>query len=592
MTLLQRKSHWLILSLALLFLNAIPAIGTTVVMVPDTDLIVDSRVIVTGRVISVLSAWDDHGSMAWTYVEVATDMVLKGGLEKTIVLKQMGGTVGESGIQVPGQPKFAPGERVLLYLNADKDGSLHAAHAFVGKFSIVRDSAGRDFVERSIDSRDVQFLLQANDRDVTNRAPLDAYVETIRDTLRSEANRVAEIEASRAADPLTSVPAEYARKKNEARGYAPEFVLFGGGVRWMEADSGQAISYNLNSNASPVAGGGSAEVTRAMNAWSNSGAAIRLRIAGQTGSCGIVFDGANTISFGDCMGQLDPPVGCAGVVALTAFSWTREFKVVGGTTFSRLVETDTIFNKGMECFLGISANLAEVGCHELGHSIGLDHPPDSSAIMYFMAHGRGRDATLAADDRAGALAIYPASGGGGGPGPGTPVSITSLSVSDGVRDHHYNTTLAATGGAAPYRWSLISGTLPPNLSLSTNGTIDGTPTATGSYSFAVQAFDSGSPVQSDARWLSITIRESGGALGPPIITRVKLKGSKKLRIFGLNFRPDSLLLVNGVVYDPTSYEQGGSEDNLFLKKRIPYGAEGTNIVVVINSDNRSGPFFF
>jgi len=593
MTLLQRKANWLILSLALFFLNTLHAMATTVVMVPDTDLIVDSRLIVTGRVVSVISAWDDHGSMAWTYVEVATDVVLKGGLETTFVLKQMGGTVGESGIQISGQPRFAPGERVLLYLNAAKDGSLHTAHALVGKFSIVRDSAGRDFVERSVDSREVQFLREANERDVTNRAPLDAYVETIRQTLRNEANRVAEIDAARAGEPLTSVPPEFERKKNESRGFAPEFALFGGGVRWMEADSGQAISYNLNPNASPVVGGGSAEVTRAMNAWpNNSGAAIRLRIAGQTGSCGIVFDGANTISFGDCMGQLDPPVGCAGVVALTAFSWTREFKVIGGTTFSRLVETDTIFNKGMECFLANSANLAEVACHELGHSIGLDHSSDASAIMYFMAHGRGRDAVLGTDDRAGALAIYPASGGGGGPAPGTPVSITSLSVSDAIRDRQYHSALGATGGTPPYRWNLISGTLPPNLSLSTNGSIEGIPSATGSYSFAVQAFDSGNPVQSDARWLSITVRESGGSSGTPIINRVKLKGSKKLRIFGLNFRSDSLILVNGVVYSPTSYEQGGSEDNLFLKKRIPYGSEGTNIAVVVNSDNRSAPFFF
>ncbi|HSB11589.1 MAG TPA: matrixin family metalloprotease [Blastocatellia bacterium] len=591
---MRRNSHWLGLFLAFICLNTLPAAATTVVMLPDTDLIVSSRLIVTGQVVSVVSAWDDRGSMAWTYVEVLTDRVLKGESETTIVLKQMGGTVGESGIYIPGQPRFAPGERVLLYLNSAKDGSLHSAHAFVGKFSIVRDSAGREFVERSIDSRDVQFLLQANDSEITNRAPLDSYLETIRETLRREANRAAEIDGSRAGEPVTAVPAEYARKKQQSRGYAPEFVLFGGGVRWMEADSGQAISYNLNTNASPVAGGGSAEVTRAMSAWSGSGAGIRLLIANQTGNCGIVFDNSNTISFGDCMNQLDPPVGCAGVAALTAFSWTREFKVIGGTTFSRLIETDTIFNKGMECFLGNSANLAEVACHELGHSIGLDHSTDASAIMWYQAHGRGRDATLAADDRAGALAIYPTTGGGGGPGPapGAPVIITSLSASDGVRDRQYSSTLTASGGIPPYRWSLISGTLPPALSLSTNGTIAGIPTAAGSYTFAVQVFDSGSPVQSDAKWLSIKIRESGGSSGAPSITRVKLKGSRKLRIFGLNFRANSLIVINGLVYQPTSYEQGGSEDNLFLKKRLQLGPEGTNIVVVSNTDNSSAPFFF
>lgn len=591
---LRRRSRWFLLSFAFLSTCALPAFATTVVMPTDDDLIVTSRMIVTGRVVSITTAWDDNGSMAWTYVEILSDRVLKGEPEPKIVLKQMGGIVGESGIQIPGQARFVQDERVLLYLNTAGDGSLHSAHTFVGKFSVVRDSSGRDFVERTIDTHEVQFLVQANESGITNRAPLDTYLNVIEQTLRNEANRIAEIDSSRASEPLVAVPAEYRRKTRESRGYIPEFVLAGGGLRWMEADLGQAISYNLNPNASPVAGGGSAEVTRAMNAWpTGSGAAIQLRLAGQTGSCGINFDSSNTISFGDCMGQLDPPVGCAGVVALTAYSWTRDFKVIGGVTFARLLESDTIFNKGMECFLGTSANLAEVACHELGHSIGLDHSGDPAAIMYFQAHGRGRDATLGADDRAGALAIYPASQGGGpGPGTGTPLSITSLAVSDGVKDRSYSSSLGAVGGTPPYRWNMIGGALPPGLTFSANGVIDGVPIIAGTYSVAFQVLDSGNPNQTDARWMTITIRESGGSSGPPAITRVKLKGSKKLRVFGLNFRPNSLLLINGVLFEPTSYQPGGSEDELFLKRRMQLGAEGTNIVVVVNSENHSSPFFF
>jgi hypothetical protein len=579
--------------MALVCFCAIPTPATTVVMLSDTDLIVDSRVIVTGRVASVISAWDDQGSMAWTYVEVATDRVLKGEAESTIVLKQMGGTVGESGVFVSGQARFAVGERVLLYLSTSADGTLRSAHTFMGKFSIVTDRAGREYVERSVDAREVEFLAQSTGNDVTNRAPLDSYVEKIQETLNRERSRIADIDSARSGQPLVAVPTEYARKKRESRGYAPEFVLFGGGVRWMEADAGQAISFNLNPNSSPVAGGGSAEITRAMNAWAvQSGAAIRLRVAGQTASCGIAMDGANTISFGDCLNQLDQPVGCAGVVALTSFSWTREFKVIGGTTFSRLLETDTIFNNGMECFLGTSANLAEVACHELGHCIGLDHSSDPSAIMWPQAHGRGRDATLGADDKAGALAIYPAST-VGGPGPGTgPVSITSLSLTDGIQNRYYNTTLQASGGTPPYRWGFAGGELPSGLNLASNGTIDGTPNSTGSFTFAVQVFDSGSPAKVDARWLSMTIRDAATSTGVPVINRVKLKGSKKLRVYGVNFHSNSLLLINGLVFEPDSFELDGSSETLFLKARLNVGAEGTNIVIVINSDNRSAPFFF
>lgn len=54
----------------------------------------------------------------------------------------------------------------------------------------------------------------------------------------------------------------------------------------------------------------------------------------------------------------------------------------------------------------------------------------------------------------------------------------------------YSTTLAATGGTAPYTWTLASGSLPAGLALSTAGAITGTPTAGGLYSFVVRATDS------------------------------------------------------------------------------------------------------
>lgn len=589
---LCRRSRWFVLSLFFLCFHTTASDAMTVVMLSDTELIVHSRLIVTGKVTSVTSAWDDGGSMVWTYVEVLTDRVLKGQLsETTIVLKQLGGTVGESGVRVSGQPEFVTGERVLLYLNAAPDGSAHVAHSFIGKFSVVADPSGREFVQRAEDSRGVD-VLSRSDADVTDRAPFDNYVQKIEDTLRREAPLVAELDSQRAGKPLLAVPAEYSRKKNQPSSFTPQFVLFGGGVRWMEADSGQAIRYFVNPNGSPIAGGATSELARAMDAWSSqSGAGIRLQVAGQVSSCGIAVDNVNTISFGDCLNQLDPPIGCAGVVALTAATWTSEFKVIGGITFRRLLEADTVFNEGMNCFLSTSANLAEVACHELGHSIGLAHPTDTTAIMFATAHGHGRDATLGADDKAGVLAIYPASSGGGGTGGGA-VAITSVSMIDGVAGQFYSAALAASGGTPPYRWTLVGGGLPPGLSLSTVGLIEGVPSSVSSYSFAVQVFDSSNPFRVDSRWLSITIRTAGEPVFPAI-SRVKQKGSKKLWVFGQNFRANSLVLINGKVFEPIAFEQDGSGgQQLLAKGKLNLGPTGTNVVFVLNSDNNSAPFVF
>ncbi len=51
--------------------------------------------------------------------------------------------------------------------------------------------------------------------------------------------------------------------------------------------------------------------------------------------------------------------------------------------------------------------------------------------------------------------------------------------------------LSAAGGVQPYKWSVVSGALPSGLSLRTDGTVAGTPTSAGHYTFAIRAADSG-----------------------------------------------------------------------------------------------------
>ena len=53
----------------------------------------------------------------------------------------------------------------------------------------------------------------------------------------------------------------------------------------------------------------------------------------------------------------------------------------------------------------------------------------------------------------------------------------------------YSTTYTASGGFPPYTWSRASGTLPPGLTLATNGVMSGTPTAAGTYSFVLRVTD-------------------------------------------------------------------------------------------------------
>jgi hypothetical protein len=67
---------------------------------------------------------------------------------------------------------------------------------------------------------------------------------------------------------------------------------------------------------------------------------------------------------------------------------------------------------------------------------------------------------------------------------------TPENLPNGTLGQSYSTTLAASGGAAPYQWQLVSGTLPAGLTLDTGGDITGTPTTAGTASLVVRVTDS------------------------------------------------------------------------------------------------------
>jgi hypothetical protein len=84
-----------------------------------------------------------------------------------------------------------------------------------------------------------------------------------------------------------------------------------------------------------------------------------------------------------------------------------------------------------------------------------------------------------------------------------PTIATSSPLPAATLGSAYSQTLTATGGSPPYTWSVTSGALPAGLTLASVGMISGTPTAAGSFSFAVQVKDSAAATASAT--LSLTV---------------------------------------------------------------------------------------
>lgn len=69
----------------------------------------------------------------------------------------------------------------------------------------------------------------------------------------------------------------------------------------------------------------------------------------------------------------------------------------------------------------------------------------------------------------------------------------------------YSEALSASGGTAPYAWALVSGSLPPGITLSSGGLVSGTPERPGTYYFTVAVQDAAGATASKGFGLVVSL---------------------------------------------------------------------------------------
>lgn len=130
----MRGSRAGIASLALAILVvSLPARGAVVERMSLADLAAEADVVVRGRVLSRASRYDDPPNAARivTDVTIRVDEAVRGTPAGTVVVTVPGGEVGDRGQAVPGAPRLAVDEDVILFLRAPLPAR-RAVHRVVG----------------------------------------------------------------------------------------------------------------------------------------------------------------------------------------------------------------------------------------------------------------------------------------------------------------------------------------------------------------------------------------------------------------------------------------------------------------------------
>lgn len=164
------------------------------------------------------------------------------------------------------------------------------------------------------------------------------------------------------------------------------------------------------------------------------------------------------------------------------------------------------------------------------------------------------------------------------------LTITTATLPDATIDQSYSGSLQASGGTAPYSWSVSSGSLPTGLSLTTAGQITGTPTKMGSYSFQVQVVDKTQRSSSGHVAVKVT--------GPtPSISGISpaygaTAGGTMVTINGKNLQSGATVTFDGLA--GTSVNVTNSNQ---MTTVTPAHAAGSVDVVVTNPGGKSATLF-
>ncbi len=148
----------------------------------------------------------------------------------------------------------------------------------------------------------------------------------------------------------------------------------------------------------------------------------------------------------------------------------------------------------------------------------------------------------------------------------SPIKITTAALPNGIVDAPFSAAVDASGGCTPYRWALVSGSLPNGVAKTASSNtksldLTGTPTAAGTYSFTVSVTGCGGHIAEMAYKVVIqTASNSVVDLSWNASTSKDVSGYNIYRAVYSNSTCGSLLKINSALNTSTVYDDSRVAD--------------------------------
>jgi hypothetical protein len=315
--------------------------AVTYIVPSDRDLVKRAEAIVVATAVESHSKFTENGGIV-TVARLALKEVLKGDLDDvaSIDLTELGGSIGDHGVSIPGSPRYEPGKQYLVFLRRTAEG--WATYGFsLGKFEyVVDDLASEQILIRGGVSEGISGWDESNNAPHVERSRNAVAFRTFVKILSASPGAPARSDyfVGRRDEPI----------KSSSFSPKPEMSAPGG----------------LN---------GTTAIAAATGNWTGAGAGVHYGVGANNpnASGGLSpgqADGINAVLFNDPCGIIPPGVAAAG--GISAASGTYKIPPDNVTTYFNTTEVDVVVGKN---FSTNQATFNGLMTHEIGHTLGFRH---------------------------------------------------------------------------------------------------------------------------------------------------------------------------------------------------------------------------
>ena len=123
---------------AAVFLLCAAAAATTLARMTIEQMTRTSQLVVRAKCLGNSTGWD--AGEIWTFSEFQVEDTWKGTPPSNLTVRLLGGRAGNLASNVPGVPRFRPGEEVVLFLEPTRKGDFSVVSWVQGTFRIRRNT--------------------------------------------------------------------------------------------------------------------------------------------------------------------------------------------------------------------------------------------------------------------------------------------------------------------------------------------------------------------------------------------------------------------------------------------------------------------